>query len=80
MRVVKMPLSLTNEEMKEICLTVKALVENQLVYPTEEWELEHFDERLINRAKINQIVKKLRWSVSYVARRVLLLDDAKSET
>jgi hypothetical protein len=51
---------LTNEEMKEIYLILKALEEGQLGYPAEEWELDHFDERPIDRGGIGQILGKLR--------------------
>jgi predicted DNA-binding transcriptional regulator YafY len=58
--VVEMPLTLTSEEMVQIYLVLKAVQEGQLVYPDEEWELDHFDERLIDRAKVERISRKLR--------------------
>ena len=72
-----MPLSLTNEEVREIYVIPKAVEENQLVYRAEEWELDHFDERLIDRTKIYQISKKLpklpsQEDVSDVDKAVLL--------
>jgi len=68
---------LTNEEMKKIYLIMKALEEGQLGYPAEEWELDHFDERLIDRRGIGQILGKLRKSlpekdVKEVDKKVLL--------
>jgi len=70
-------LSLTNEEVREIYVIPKAVEENQLVYRAEEWELDHFDERLIDRTKIYQISKKLpklpsQEDVSDVDKAVLL--------
>lgn len=72
-----MPLDLTKEELKRIYLILKALEEGQLGYPAEEWELDHFDERLIDRKGIRQILGKLRRSlpernVKEVDKRVLL--------
>jgi len=58
-----MPLDLTKEELKRIYLILKALEEGQLGYPAEEWELDHFDERLIDRKGIRQILGKLRRSL-----------------
>jgi len=62
--VFEVLLRLTNEEVREIYLILKAVEENQLVHPAKEWELDHFDERLINRSKINNILRKLRKSLS----------------
>jgi len=58
-----MPAKLTNEEVKRVYLIMKALDENQLVYPAEEWELDHFDERLIKRKGLKRILRKLRKSL-----------------
>lgn len=57
---VEMPPDLTNGEMKKIYLILKALEEGQLGYPAEGWELDHFDERLIDRRGIGRILGKLR--------------------
>lgn len=68
---------LTNEELKRIYLILKALEEGQLGYPAEEWELDHFDERLIERRGLGRILKKLRkllptGDVEAVDKKVLL--------
>ena len=68
---------LTNEELKKIYLILKALDESQIGYPAEEWELNHFDERLIDRKGIRRILEKLRRSLperdaKEVDRKVLL--------
>ena len=54
---------LTNEELKKIYLILKALEEDQIGYPAEEWELNHFDERLIDRKGIGRILEKIRRSL-----------------
>ena len=58
-----MPLNLTNEEVKKVYLILRALEEGQLGYPAEEWELDHFDERLIDKRGIGRILEKLRGSL-----------------
>ena len=55
-----MPFHFTKEELKRIYLILKALEEGRLGYPEEEWELDHFDERLIDRRGIGQTLGKLR--------------------
>lgn len=57
---VKMPFDLTNEEMKKVYLILRALEEGQLGYPAEEWELDYFDERLIDKKGVRRILEKLR--------------------
>jgi predicted DNA-binding transcriptional regulator YafY len=58
-----MQVELTKGELKKIYLILKALEEGQIEYPSEEWELEHFDERLIERKGIGRILEKLRKSL-----------------
>ena len=58
-------------------MILKALEEGQLGYPAEEWELDHFDETLIDRRGIGRILEKLRRSLPgedarEVDRKVLL--------
>lgn len=63
MLVLKVSLEMTNEEMKKVYLILKAVDESQLVYPAKEWELDHFDERLIERKGLKRILNKLRKSL-----------------
>jgi predicted DNA-binding transcriptional regulator YafY len=54
---------LTDEDLKKIYLILKSVDEGQLVYPAEEWELDHFDEKLVDKKGIKPVLSKLRKSL-----------------
>lgn len=54
--------NLTNQELEKIYKIVKAVDEGLLVNPQEEWELDYYDEKLIDRKGLKQILKKLKSS------------------
>lgn len=56
----EMPLDLAKEELKRIYTVLRMVDEGQLVYPAEEWELEYFDEKLLERKGLKQTLEKLK--------------------
>lgn len=53
-------MALTKAELKEVYRLLKAADEGMLTYSGEEWELDHFDERLVEWRKLKPIIKKVR--------------------
>ena len=52
--------SLTDKEIEKIYKIVKAVDEGLLVNPQEEWERDYYDEKLIEKTGIKQILTKLK--------------------
>jgi len=68
---------MTKKELKKIYLILKALDENQLSYPNEEWEMDYYEKRLIDKRGIKRILEKLRRllpekDVKEIDKRILL--------
>jgi len=56
------PLSL--KETKTIYHILRLIEEGMLSYPEEEWELDYYDERLIDRKEIKQLIRQLKASLA----------------
>jgi len=70
-------MALAEAELREIYGLLKAASEGMLTYYGEEWELDHFDERLVEWRKLKPIVRKVRKllsqeAVKEVDKRILL--------
>ncbi len=56
-------LLLTPSDLKNLYRILKALDERLISYPEEDWELEYYDSRLINRKTLKPLIKKLRAAI-----------------
>lgn len=62
---------LTKSELKKIYLIIKALKEGQLTQPDEDWELDYYEERLIGKKDIGDILSKLKLLLSEEERKII---------
>ncbi|MEA2036476.1 MAG: hypothetical protein U9O94_03145 [Nanoarchaeota archaeon] len=53
-----MNLNLSNKEAKQIYQILKAFDECLIVNPSEEWELDHYDEKIADRKGLKTVLKK----------------------
>lgn len=49
----------TNKELKNVYQILKAYDENLIVNPSEEWELDHYDEPIADKKHLKAILKKI---------------------
>lgn len=54
-----MTLNLSIKELKKIHQTLKALDEGLITNPSEEWELDYYDQKIVERKGIKPILKKI---------------------
>ncbi len=52
---------LTTYELKKIYSVLKAYDENLIVNPTEQWEMDHYDEPLADKNGLKQILRKIEF-------------------
>ena len=55
---------LTNQETEKVYKIVKAFDEGLLVNPQEGWEQDYYDEKLLDKKGLKQILKKLKSSIA----------------
>src|SRR3989338_7899731 len=53
-------MSLTNKELEKVYNILKAFDEGLIVNPTEDWELDHYDEKLVDNKGLKQILRKIK--------------------
>ena len=49
----------TNQELNKIYKILKAFDEGLIVNPSEEWELDYYDEKIVDKKGIKPILKKI---------------------
>ncbi|MEK6952547.1 MAG: WYL domain-containing protein [Nanoarchaeota archaeon] len=49
----------TNKELKEIYKILRAFDENLIINPSEEWELDYYDEKIVDKKNLKPILKKI---------------------
>lgn len=54
---------LTDKEIEKVYKIIKAVDEGLLVNPQEEWEQDYYEEKLLDKSGLKQILKKLKSSV-----------------
>ena len=59
MSLIKMVQKLTNKELKKIYQIIKAFDEGLIVNPSEDWELDYYDETLVDKKGMKSILNKI---------------------
>ena len=53
-------MSLTNKELEKVYNILKAFDEGLIINPTESWESDHYDEKLVDNKGLKQILRKIK--------------------
>jgi len=56
-------MNLSKKEIRQVYQILKAFGEGLIINPSEEWELDHYDERIVSRKGLKQIIKKVEKSL-----------------